>query len=64
MDWFPPGARKTILGRVNPVTGALILVIANIEFNRRGASEIHPVDIIIRTDGLHDLILVRTILTV
>jgi hypothetical protein len=61
MDWLPPGARKTILGRVNPVTGALIFVIANIEFNRRGASEIHPVDIVIRTDCLHDLILVRAV---
>jgi hypothetical protein len=63
MDWLPSGPRKAIFGRVNSVSGALIFVISNVEFDGKGASEIHPIDIVISTDCLDDLLLERTILT-
>src|SRR5580704_18650956 len=64
MDWFPSGAGKTILGRVNSVARTLVFVIADIQLNRKRAAEIHSVDIVIRTDCAHDLHFERTILAV
>jgi hypothetical protein len=62
VDWFPSGTRKAIFGRVDFVARALILVITNIEFNRKRASEINSVDIVVYPDGLHDWLIKRTIL--
>jgi hypothetical protein len=49
---------------VNSVTGALIFVIPNVEFNRGRAANINSVDIIIRTDRLHHLLLEGALHTV
>ena len=61
---FPSAAWKAVLGRMDPLTGTLIFVVANVEFDRRCSSGIHSIDVIIRSDRFHNFSLVRKILAV
>src|ERR1700737_9706 len=63
-DWFPSAAREAVLGRMDPVTGTLILVVADVKLDWRCSSGIHSIDVIICSDRFHDLSLVRMILAV
>ena len=64
MDGFPSAAREAVFGRMDPVTGTLIFVVADVEFDRRCYPGIHSIDVIIRSNRFHHLRLVRKILAV
>jgi hypothetical protein len=64
VDGFPSAAREAILGRMDPVPGTLIFIVADVEFDRRCYPGIFSIDVIIRSDRFHHLRLVRKIFTV
>ena len=64
MDKLPTRSWETIFGRVNSFTGALVFVIAHIQFNRKSAADVHSIDVVIRTNRAHNLVIERTIMTV